>query len=154
HSPGIDPAAAEQKGHGQRPVIAAGLYRPRRSAGDAFPGAGGVGDLRRAPEIASHDDEHMIVEPALINVFDQRAHGLVEKRRAVLHSLEHMMVYRVVVPVLDTPAQRTVERDRDQFDAGLHQSPRQQTLLTPRVSAIALADRRLLAGNVEGLAGG
>ena len=128
-------------------MIAARLLRPRRSTGVAAAGTGLVADLRRPAEFASDDDEHSLIETALIDVLDQSGHGLVIRDRAKLHRLENVVVDRVVVPVLNAATQRTSQTARQNLDARLHQSPREQQLLPPRVASVAVAESRRFPGS-------
>ena len=51
----------------------------------------GVADLGRATKFARHDDHHAAIEPPLVDFLDERAHRLIEIRRAGLHGVEDVM---------------------------------------------------------------
>ena len=139
--PGIAPAAHQQR-DGAGPVVAARL---RHARGRVL----GVADPRRPAELAGDHDEHAAVEAARVDVLDQGAHGLVEVPAARLHRVEDVVVDRVVVPVADPAAERAVQARRHEVHARLDQPPGQQAALAPGVAAVAVAEPRVFAVEVE-----
>src|SRR5436190_12646647 len=91
----------------------------------------------------------MVIETALVEVFNQGADRLIEQRRPMLHRVEEMMIDGMVVPALRASAHGAVERDRDQFNSRFDQPPREQTLLPPAIPAVAVAYSRIFTRNVE-----
>lgn len=110
---GGDAAAAEDERHRAGPVIAAGLHRTGRAAGDAAAGTRRVVDLRSAAEVAADDDQRAAVEAPFVNLFDQHGDGLVHERRAVLQRVEDVLVDGVIVPVVGSATEFTCQRDTD-----------------------------------------
>ena len=68
------PPPAKQRTVDLRPVVAAGV----------------LVDLRRAAELAPHDDRHVLVQPAVVQVFDQCGHALVEQRHVLPAGVERV----------------------------------------------------------------
>ena len=64
-----------------------------------------------------------------------------------------MVVHSVVVPIADTSTQRPIELGCHNIHTGFDQSPRQQALLPPLVSAVPVAEFIGLILEVEGLLG-
>src|SRR5207302_978047 len=72
-------AAGEQSASDLRPMIAAGV----------------LVDRRRAAKLAPHDDRDILVQPAPVQVLDQRADALVEQRQVGFRVL---VVVAVIIP--------------------------------------------------------
>ena len=85
-----------------------GCTVPGRPAGHPAAGAGRVGDARRPAEVAADDQQHPLVQAALVQILDQGRDRLVEEGSAVLHGVEDVVIDGVVVPVLHPSAQRAV----------------------------------------------
>src|SRR5260221_11966236 len=134
-------------------MISTGLNSSRWTAGHAGPRAGRVRDLRRAAEITSHDNEHVLVESTLINVFDQGAHRRIEIRAAVFHPVENVMIDGMIVPALSATARRPFQGHGDKFDSRFHQPPSHQALLAPDVSSVAFANSGVFLLDIEGRSG-
>ena len=62
-------------------------------------------DLRRAAELAPDHHRHVLVQPALVQVFDQRGQALIEHRQVMAGVLEGRAV-RLAVPVPAAVGQR------------------------------------------------
>ena len=60
-------------------MISSRLDRSRGTAGESFSRARRVRYFRRAAKIASHNNQHMLVESALMYVFDQTARRIAEQ---------------------------------------------------------------------------
>lgn len=66
-TPRLDAAAGPEIRVSARPVIATRLLRSGRSTGVAAAGTHRIADLGRASELSGHDDQHALVESALVN---------------------------------------------------------------------------------------
>ena len=133
HLPVPQPAAGQRHRHHDRPVVAA-------------VGAALRAHLRRAAELAHRDHQHVVEQPALVEVADQRRDQVVEERQQRPQALADAAVGRDVVAVRVPGARGGVvaQVERDERDPGLDQPPGQQRLLAPEVLAVAVA-RRLAA---------
>ena len=97
---------------------------------------------RRPAELAPDDHQHAVGQPPVVEVFDQRRHGGVERRDLLAAALGDR---GVVVPV---PL-----GDRDERHARLDQPAGQQAALADPGPAVAVAEPGVLAREVERLAG-
>ncbi len=101
---------------------------------DAAAAAVGRGrDARRAAELAGDHDQHPAVEPALVDVFDQRRDGLVESGGPEFMASKTWWFTAWSSQLCHAAAQGAVERRGHQLDARLDQPPGQQALLPPGV---------------------
>jgi hypothetical protein len=150
HLSARDAAARPQHRAGARPVIPAGLHRPRRSTGYAASAAGHVRDARRPPELSRDNHQHLLVQAAIVDVLDQCGHRLIEEGRTVLQGVKDVVIDGVIVPVAHTAAEGPIEGRRDDAHTGLRQPTGHQALLSPRIAAVALAYADRLPRQVEG----
>ena len=97
--------------------------------------------LRRATELGQVYDHGIVEHPALNEILNERAVGLVVHRaNDVLHPLDRGERFGAVDIPGDLVEDREERVDRDEAHAAFHQSPRQQTALAETVHAITLAD--------------
>ena len=87
---------------------------------------------RRAAELTHHHYHYVLVQASLINVLDQRRHGLVEPGQAVLHGLDNVTVDRMVIPIANHIS--AGDANGDETHTRLDQSPPQQHLLSPALA--------------------
>ena len=105
--------------------------------------AAGRVDPRRAAELGQVADQRVVQHAALVEVFDQRAVGLVVHRGDdVLHALDRRERLRAVDVPGDLVEHGEERVDRDEPHAGLDQPPGEQAALAEAVHAVALADLR------------
>src|SRR5262245_41355368 len=145
HLPGPQPAAGKQDTLRVGPVIAAGAL-------------GVAAQPRGAAEFAHRDDHYLAIEPAGVDILDQRRKRLVVIRQTRFHVVAEVAgthrIHDVIVPVgVLWAVFRCVDRERDDRDAGLGQPPGQQATLAPGVPAVAVAKLVALARHVEGASG-
>ena len=93
------------------------VQHQRRHAGPVLPTAPGV-HLGRAAHLAAADEQDLVAQPARLDVLDERAHRMVERRADVAHALDHRGVVRVGVHV-----PHKVGGDGDEARAALGQAP-------------------------------
>ena len=91
-----------------------------------------VVDARRAAEFAPGDDGHVVLQAAIVQIFDEGAQRLIELAAVIAHKLE---VVRVAVP--------SAEGEADDACAGLDQAARHQQMLVDGRSAVGLIVERL-----------
>ncbi len=95
----------------------AAVQEQRRHTGPVLPAAPGV-HLGRAAHLAAADEQDLVAQPARLDVLDERAHRMVERRADVAHALDHRGVVRVGVHV-----PHEVGGDGDEARAALGQAP-------------------------------
>ena len=105
------------------------------------------------PNSPGDDDQHPLVQPAGVNIFDEGRHRLIVSRQAKLVGVEDVLIDGMIVPVLHSTAQRAVELGSDDLDPGFHQPAGHQALLAPLMSAVAIPDGVRFLLQIERLAG-
>lgn len=108
-----DAPAGKKHGTCMVPVIAAWLDHAGGGTGNPATAAGDLGDFWRAAELACHHYKDAFIEAALVDIVDEGADGLIEKRRSVFESVENMVIDGVIVPVGDAAAKGAVESGCD-----------------------------------------
>ena len=104
----------------------------------------GLVDPRRAAELANPDHERLVEQAAAVEVFQQGREALVGRRHQTI--LQMVEIFAVGVPeVLSV----VVPVDRHQPDARFDQAAAQQEALTMNVPAVAIAQLRVLAIDLE-----
>ena len=98
-------------------------------------------------ELAHDDDQGLLEQPALVEVFNQSGEALVEHGEELV--LQPLEVLRVGVPAVADG--HLVEVDGDHRDAGLGQPAGQQHRLAEAMVAVPVADPRGLRVEGEGL---
>src|SRR5436305_9022557 len=106
-------------------MVSTRLHCAGRSTRHAVTAAGGIRNLWSASKITSDDNQHVLIESALMDVLDQRTDCLVEIRGAMFHGIKYMMIHRMVVPVADSSAQGPVQGDSHKFDSRFDKTPGQ-----------------------------
>src|SRR5207302_11273654 len=101
-----------------------------------------------------HDQQHIVLQAALVNILDERGHHLVKHRQADFHLLEDVPDAGVVVPAKRLLTGNVREVDTHDPCPAFDQAPRQQAALTDAVAAVAIAYARLLTLDVERQPGG
>ena len=102
--------------------------------------------LGRAAKLAGSDHQHFLVEPAVVDIVDQRGHHLIVHGQSKWHDRRQVDVDRVIVPTwrvhrLDAAG----NADRDEAHAGLHQSSRHQGIPPPLFAVLGDESRIFLA---------
>ena len=111
---GLHPAAGEQRAADLRPVIAPGVRV----------------DLRGASELAPRHHRHVLVQPTLMQILDERAHGLIEERE--------MGEQFAVVVAVEIPA---TEIQRHAAGTGFDETPGDEEVFAIPRSTIAIVLR-------------
>ena len=111
----------------------ASIQHQRRHASPVLPTALGV-HLGRAAHLTAADEQDFVAQPARLNVLDERAHRMVERRADVAHALDHCGVVRVGVHV-----PHEVGGDGDEARAALSQAPGEQQQLAEAVHVLGIA---------------
>src|ERR1041384_2177638 len=121
--PHLEPAAREGQRAERRPVVAARA----------------LVDARRAAEFAGDDEEDLLVEPALMDVVDERRDRVIEIGRARLHRLLDVAVH---VPAAVGDGHKSAAR--------LAEAPRHEELLAHALPVL-FDDLRILGLEIERL---
>src|SRR5207247_10688717 len=138
-----DAAAGQDAGEDAGPMIAAVAAR----AGAAH---NRLAHPRRAPELARPDDQPLIQQAALPEVFQQGRERLVRGRAETLTQVDEVAVVRVPVDA-DVGDAVVLPEDGDERDAGFDETAGLEGGLAVNVPAVALADAGGLLGQIEGL---
>jgi hypothetical protein len=141
HLAHLEAAAAHQGRHGVRPVVAAQA-------------AVRAGHPRRPPELPARHDQNPLVQPAVVDVLDERRQRLVEERGPPAHPLGQVptrLGVGVVVPAeVEWLARLRGQRvDRHHRRAGLGQPAGEQAALAPQVPAVLVAQPVVFLRQVE-----